>query len=101
MKHPNIMSQLKTEDKRPGSLWCRQHLTAGRRKIGPVHWRFWPTRWTELRVQHRVSEPPVKLFSATVAHRCRRPAVTLGITGRAMNTDVEVVVVMPLRPHLV
>ena len=52
-------------------------------------------------MQHGVREPPVKLISAAVARRCRRLTVTIRIVGWAANTNVEVIIVMPPRTHLV
>jgi hypothetical protein len=57
-------------------------------------------RWLGLGVQHGVGEPPIELFSAAVARRCRWLAMTVRIVGRTADTDVEMVVVIPPRTHL-
>src|SRR6266516_5763706 len=79
----------------PVSLRRHEHLPAGRRQIGQLDRRLWRRGRLGLGVQHGVCEPPVKLFSAAVVWRWRRLVVTVGIASGTMNTDVEVIVVMP------
>src|SRR5204862_6016195 len=61
--------------------WFRRHL-----------------RW--LRMQHRVTEPVGEVAAAVARIGWRRLRLAAGITGRALDADVEVIVVTVHRPDL-
>src|SRR5215470_8198298 len=82
-----------------------QYLPAGRRQVvqrnlGPRGWRR-GRRWRRLGMQHRVGEPPVEILAATVAGGYRLLRLAVRAVRRAVDADMEMIIVLPILPHLV
>src|SRR5262245_2773806 len=51
-------------------------------------------------MEHRVAEPPVEVLATAVARGHRRLSLALRTVGRALDANVEVIVVLPIWPYL-
>src|SRR5712691_6496869 len=79
-------------------LRCQQHLATGGGQIG--HSGPGPGfrgRGRRLGMQDRVGEPVVELLAAAVFRGSRRLRRAFGTAGRAVQTNMEVIVVSPPR----